>query len=180
MEAAGIVLDEKGYIQVDEHFRTTNPQVYAIGDVTGQPAFTHVSWEDEYRVKAIIEGKERRQGDRVLGYAFFTDPEVGRASLTLAQAQAQGYAARAVTLPLVQVTRASLVGRKCGFYRLVVDQQSDKLLGATLVGSQTAELIHILMAHMESGATWQVLERSQYIHPTFGEGLPVLARKLMS
>lgn len=179
VEAAGIALDDQGHIQVDEHFRTTNPHVYAIGDVTGQPAFTHVSWEDYRRLKAILDGKERRQGDRVLGYAFFTDPEVGRAGLTLAQAQQQGYAAKAVTMPLSEMTRANLLARARGFYRLVIDEQSDKILGATLVGPQTAELIHVFIAHMVNGATWQVLERSQHIHPTFGESLPGLARKLM-
>ncbi|MEZ4728123.1 MAG: FAD-dependent oxidoreductase [Caldilineaceae bacterium] len=179
VEAAGIALDDQGHIQVDEHFRTTNPHVYAIGDVTGQPAFTHVSWEDYRRLKAILDGKERRQGDRVLVYAFFTDPEVGRAGLTLAQAQQQGYAAKAVTMPLSEMTRANLLARARGFYRLVIDEQSDKILGATLVGPQTAELIHVFIAHMVNGATWQVLERSQHIHPTFGESLPGLARKLM-
>lgn len=179
VDAAGIALDERGHIQVDEHFRTTNPSVYAIGDVTGQPAFTHVAWEDYRRVKAILEGKERHQGDRVLGYAFFTDPEVGRAGLSLTQAQQQGYTAKAVTIPLAEVERANLLGQTQGFYQLVVDEQTDKILGATLVGPQTAELIHVFIAHIENGATWQVLERSQHIHPTFGEGLPGLARKLM-
>lgn len=180
VDAAGIALDDKGHIRVDEHFRTTNPNVYAIGDVTGQPAFTHVSWEDYRRVKAILAGKERHQGDRTLGYAFFTDPEVGRAGLTLAQAQQQGYAAKAVTVPLAEVERATLLGQKRGFYRLVVDEQTGKILGATLVGPQTAELIHVFIAHIENGATWKVLERSQHIHPTFGEGLPGLARQLIN
>lgn len=180
VDAAGIVLDDQGHIQVDDHFCTTTPHVYAIGDVTGQPAFTHVSWEDYRRVKAILDGKERHQGDRILGYAFFTDPEVGRAGLTLAQAQQLGHAAKAVTMPLTEVTRANLLARERGFYRLVIDEQSDKILGATLVGPQTAELIHVFLAHMVNGATWQVLERSQHIHPTFGESLPGLARKFMS
>jgi dihydrolipoamide dehydrogenase len=181
-EAGGIELDEDGHVRVDDHFRTTAEGVYAIGDVIGQPAFTHVSWEDYRRLKAILKrrphGGDRTRMDRVLGYAFFTQPQVGRAGLTLGQAQEQGYDARAVTLDLKEVARATEVGRTDGFYRMVVDKASDRILGATLVGPCAAELIHVFIAHMEAGSTWQVLERSVHIHPAFAEGLPSLARLL--
>ena len=177
-QAAGIELDERGNVKVDSHFRTTAPGVYAIGDVTGQPAFTHVSWEDFRRLMAILEGKDRTQGDRVLGYAFFTEPEVGRAGLTLEQARNKGFNARAVTLPLESVQRARLTGRTHGFYRMVVDKDTDRILGATLVGPTSAELIHVFVDLMEAGATWQLLEQAVHIHPTFAEGLPSLARLL--
>ncbi|HRA66167.1 MAG TPA: FAD-dependent oxidoreductase [Caldilinea sp.] len=177
VEAAGVALDDKGYVRVDKHFRTTTPHIYAIGDVTGQPAFTHVAWEDYRRLQSILEGGDRTQGDRVLGYAFFIEPQVGRAGLTLEQARGQGYQARAATLPLTDVARANLSGQPRGFYRVVIDERSDRILGATLVGAERAELIHIFIAHMEAGATWQTLARSVYIHPAFAEGLPTLVRQ---
>jgi dihydrolipoamide dehydrogenase len=177
-EAGGIKVDRQGHIKVDEHFRTNVDGVYAIGDVTGQPAFTHVSWEDYRRLRAILNGQERRQGDRVLGYAFFTEPQVGRAGLTLAAAKEQGYQARAVTMPLDHVARAIETGHELGFYRMVIDEETDKILGATLVGPETAELVHVFIALMEAGSTWQVLERSVHIHPAYAEALPSLARML--
>jgi dihydrolipoamide dehydrogenase len=122
--------------------------------------------------------QEEVEVSQVLGYAFFTQPQVGRAGLTLEQAQEQGYEARAVTLELEQVARATEVGRTDGFYRMVIDEASDRILGATLVGPCAAELIHVFIAHIEAGSTWQVLEQSVHIHPTFAEGLPSLARLL--
>lgn len=177
-QAAGIELNDRGFINVDDRFQTTNSGVYAIGDVTGQPAFTHVSWEDHRRLLAILNGDGRRQGDRVLGYAFFTAPQVGRAGLTMEAAEQNGFDARAVTLPLRNVARANVSNRLRGFYRMVIDAETDEILGATLVGPEAAELIHVFIAHMEAGSTWQTLERSVHIHPTYGEGLPSLARRL--
>ena len=174
----GLELDETGHIQVNDQFETSAEGVYAIGDVTGQPAFTHVSWEDYRRLNAILDGEDRSQMDRVLGYTFFTYPQIGRAGLTLSQAEQQGYQANQVTLHLDQVARATEVGFTRGLYRMVVDTETDKILGATLVGPAAGELIHIFITLMESGATWQVLEQGQFIHPTFAEGLPSLARLL--
>jgi len=176
--AAGeINLDENGHIIVDEHLKTTAEGVYAIGDVTGQPAFTHVSWEDYRRIKAILHGEDRTQMDRVLGYTIFTRPQIGRAGLSLSQAREQGFAAEQVELPLNQVARATEVGFTRGFYKMVIDKATDKILGATLASPSAGELIHVFIAHMESGSTWQVLDQSVHIHPTFAEGLPSLARQ---
>lgn len=178
LEAAGIATGDKGHIRVDDHFRTTADGVYAIGDVTGQPAFTHVSWEDYRRLHAILSGDGRTQGDRVLGYAFFTEPQVGRVGRTLQEAREQGYDARAATIPLAHVGRASLTGHDNGFYRMVVDNEDGRILGATLVGPAAAELVHVFLALMEAGASWQLLEQSTFIHPTYAEDLPTLARRL--
>ncbi|MBW4697793.1 MAG: FAD-dependent oxidoreductase [Aphanocapsa lilacina HA4352-LM1] len=178
--AAGIALDKQGYVIIDERFHTTASGVYAIGDVARQPAFTHVSWEDHRRLQAILGGQERTRSDRVLGYAVYTEPQVGRVGLTLEQALAKGHRARSVTLPMAQIARAIEWGHDLGFYRLVVDEDTDKILGATLVGYEAAEIVHGLLAHMQAGSTWKVLEQSVHIHPTYGEALPSLARLLVS
>lgn len=176
--AAGVELDEQGYVKIDEQFRTTAPGVYAIGDVAGQPAFTHVSWEDYRRLTAILKGEDRRRDDRVLGYAVYTEPQVGRVGFTGEQAKKQGFKTRAVTLPMTYIARAIEWGHDLGFYQLVVDSETDRILGATLVGYETAELVHVLLAHMQAGSSWQLLEQSVHIHPTYGEALPSLARLL--
>ncbi|MBD2447969.1 FAD-dependent oxidoreductase [Nostoc sp. FACHB-152] len=177
--ASGIELDDRGFVKIDDQFHTTCAGVYAIGDAAKQPAFTHVSWEDYRRLKAILCGEHRTKSDRVLGYAVYTEPQVGRVGMTLEQAQKQGINARAVTLPMSQIARAIEWGHDLGFYRMVIDSDTDKILGATLVGYETAELVHVFLDLIEAGATWQLLERSVHIHPTYGEALPSLARLLL-
>jgi pyruvate/2-oxoglutarate dehydrogenase complex dihydrolipoamide dehydrogenase (E3) component len=180
-QAAGIDLDDRGYIAVDEHLQTAIPGVYALGDVAGQPQFTHVSWEDYRRLKAILNGDlSRTRADRVLGYAIFTDPQVGRVGLTQEAAVKAGQEVRCVTLELENVARAIEWNETNGFYRMVVDARTDRILGATLVGYEAGELVHVFLAHMEAGSTWQTLERSVHIHPTYAEALPTLARLLVT
>jgi dihydrolipoamide dehydrogenase len=179
--AAGITLDARGYIAVDDHLRTSVPGVYALGDVAGQPQFTHVSWEDYRRLKAILAGDlSRTRSDRVLGYAVFTDPQVGRVGLTREAAIKAGHAVRCVTLELDSVARAIEWNETNGFYRMVVDEGTNAILGATLVGYEAGELVHVFLAHMEAGSTWQTLEQSVHIHPTYAEAFPSLARLLVT
>lgn len=175
----GVELDAQGFIKIDDQFQTTCPGIYAIGDVAKQPAFTHVSWEDYRRLKAILCGEQRTRNDRVLGYAVYTEPQVGRVGMTLEQAEKQGIAAREVTLPMAHIARSIEWGHDLGFYRMVIDTQTNLILGATLVGYETAELVHVFLSLMEAKATWQLLEQSVHIHPTYGEALPSLARLLV-
>jgi pyruvate/2-oxoglutarate dehydrogenase complex dihydrolipoamide dehydrogenase (E3) component len=179
LQQAGVALNNQGFIQINDQFQTTAAGIYAIGDVAGQPAFTHVSWEDYRRLVAILCGESRNRRDRVLGYAVYTEPQVGRVGMTLAQAQQQNINAHAVTLPMAHIARGIEWGHDLGFYRMVIDRDTDKILGATLVGYETAELVHVFLSLMEAGATWQLLEQSVHIHPTYGEALPSLARLLV-
>lgn len=176
--AGGVELDKRGMVVVDQQLRTTAQGIYAIGDVAGQPAFTHVSWEDYRRLKDIVNGGTRTRDDRVLGYTTFTEPHVARVGLTNDQALAKGYDTRMVTIDMEWVARAVEWAETIGFYRLVVDKATDKILGATLVGYEAGEIVHVILAHMEAGSTWHVLDRSVHIHPTYAEGLPTLARQL--
>ncbi|MCL4473176.1 MAG: FAD-dependent oxidoreductase [Actinobacteria bacterium] len=177
--AGGIELSGRGFITVNDRFETSCPGVYAIGDVTGQPAFTHVAWEDHRRLLSILEGGDRRQGDRVLGYAFFTDPEVGRCGMTLTAAKEKGLNARSATLELEHVARPWLLDETRGFFQLVIDSDSEKILGATLICPRAGDLVHCIIDLMEAGAGWRVLEKAVHIHPAFAEGLPTLARKFL-
>lgn len=173
---AGIELDGRGFIVVDDHFRTSRPGVYAIGDVTGQPAFTHVSWEDHRRLLGILHGEDRRKGDRVLGYAMYTEPQVGRAGLSLEQALEEGYDAVQARVEIKDTARGIEWGQDLGFYQLVADKKTGRILGATLVGYEAGELVHVILDLMEAGATWEVLERAQHLHPAYAEYLPSVAR----
>ncbi|RJQ87524.1 MAG: dihydrolipoyl dehydrogenase [Desulfobacteraceae bacterium] len=174
--AAGIQLDGKGFVQVNDHFETTRAGVYAIGEAAGQPAFTHVSWEDYRRLQAILNDRPRSRDDRVLGYAVFTDPQVGRTGLSLEQARRKGIRARDARMEVKNMARAIEWGHELGFYQMVIDEDSGRILGATLVGYEAGELVHVFMDLIEAGATWELLERAQHIHPTYAENLPSLAR----
>jgi pyruvate/2-oxoglutarate dehydrogenase complex dihydrolipoamide dehydrogenase (E3) component len=177
-ERAGIALDARGFVQCDAHLRTSQPQHFALGDVAGQPQFTHVAWEDFRRLRAILaDDLSRTRDDRVLGYAMYTEPQVGRVGMTADDAVTRGLDHRVVTLPLTNVARGAEWGLEDGFFRLVVGSD-DAILGATFIGYEAGELIHVILAHMEAGSTWRVLERSVHIHPTFAEGIPSLARLL--
>ncbi|HEY1729252.1 MAG TPA: FAD-dependent oxidoreductase [Candidatus Baltobacteraceae bacterium] len=176
---SGIELDERKFVKVDQSLRTTCSGVYAMGEVAGQPAFTHVAWEDYRRVKAVIEGGTRTRDDRVLGYSTFTEPQLGRVGMNEEEAKRKGRDVRVVTYQLEDDARGVEWNLTRGFYRLVVDAKSEAILGATLVGYEAGEIVHTILAHMEAGSTWRVLERSVHIHPTFNEGLPSLARLLI-
>lgn len=174
-----IELDDRKFVKTDVHLRTTCDGVFALGEVAGQPAFTHVSWEDYRRVKAVMEGGTRTKDDRVLGYSTFTEPQLGRVGMNEEEAKRKGHEVRVVTRQLADEARGIEWNLTQGFYRLVVDAKSEKILGATLVGYEAGEIVHTILAHIEAGSTWRILERSVHIHPTFSEGLPTLARMLM-
>jgi pyruvate/2-oxoglutarate dehydrogenase complex dihydrolipoamide dehydrogenase (E3) component len=176
--AGGVTLDAKGFVAIDDHFCTSSEGTYAIGDVAGQPAFTHVSWEDYRRVKAILNGEQRTRDDRVLAYSTFTEPQVARVGLDSSQAERKGIKARCVTLGMDHIARAIEWGHDLGFYRLLVDERDDRIIGATLVGYEAGEVVHVILAHMEAKSTWHLLDASVHIHPTYGEALPSLARLL--
>jgi len=180
LQRAGIACDARGFIQVDDYLRTPVEGVYAIGDVAGQPQFTHVSWEDHRRVLSTLHGTPRKRDDRTLAYAVFTEPQIGRAGLTFAQAEARGIDARAETLPLAEVARGIEWGDERGFFRAVVDRRTEALIGATFAGYEMGELIHVLLTYIQRGATWHDLADAMHVHPTFAEGLPTLARKFAS
>jgi pyruvate/2-oxoglutarate dehydrogenase complex dihydrolipoamide dehydrogenase (E3) component len=175
-ERSGIQLEKNGTVRVDEHLQTTCPGVYALGDVAGQPAFTHVSWEDYRRLRSTFSGKPRTRDDRVLSYSTFTEPQLARTGLNATEAKARGIDVRVETLQLADTARGEEWNLAEGFYRLVVDRATNKIVGATLVGYEAGEIVHALGFGIQLGATWRDLDDFVGIHPTFGEALPSLAR----
>jgi pyruvate/2-oxoglutarate dehydrogenase complex dihydrolipoamide dehydrogenase (E3) component len=176
VEKSGVRLLPNGTIDVDDHLQTACPGVYALGDVAGQPAFTHVSWEDYRRLSATFAGKPRTRDDRVLSYSTFTEPQLARTGLTEAQARERGLQVWARTLQLAETARGEEWDLGEGFFRLVAERSTGKMLGATLVGYEAGELVHVVAFGIELGATWRDLDAFVGIHPTFGESLPSLAR----
>jgi dihydrolipoamide dehydrogenase len=176
LERGGIETQKNGNVRVDDYLQTTSPGAYALGDVAGQPAFTHVSWEDYRRLSSTFAGTPRKRDDRVLSYTTFTEPQLARTGLNEAQAKTAGFDCDVRTLQLADTARGEEWNLTDGFFRLVIDRKTEKMLGATLVGYEAAELIHTIGFAIQLGATWRDLDSFVGIHPTFGESLPSLAR----
>jgi pyruvate/2-oxoglutarate dehydrogenase complex dihydrolipoamide dehydrogenase (E3) component len=171
LQNAGVEVDSHGYIKVNDRLETNVPGIWALGDIKGGPAFTHISYNDFQVVYAnLIEGKDLSIRDRYLPYSLFTDPQLGRVGLTEKEARASGRNLKIGTYPMSYVARAIERDETAGFMKLIVDAANDKILGAAILGIEGGELVQILGALMLAGAPYTVLKGAVYIHPTLAEG----------
>lgn len=171
LDAAGIERRDDGTIRIDDRMRTACAGVYAVGEVAGQPQFTHAVWEDHLRLLSILEGGDRRRGDRALAYGVFTDPQVGRVGIAGPRTDAD----RQIERDVRSMSRAREWGHEDGFFRLVVDAD-DRLRGATFVGYEAAELVHIVAPLVQAGEPVDTLQDTVAAHPTYAEEIRFLAR----
>jgi len=173
--AAGLALDARGYIQVDDELRSNVPGIWALGDVNGRGAFTHTSYNDYEIVAAnLLDDGTRRVSDRISAYALFTDPPLGRIGMTEAEVRARGRPALVASLPMARVGRAKERGETTGFMKVLVDAETKRLLGASLLGIEADEVVHVLLMVMAAGAPYTLVQRTMGIHPTVSELLPTL------
>jgi len=171
LDKAGVRVDSRGYIQVNSRMETSVPGIWALGDVKGGPAFTHISYNDYQILWAnLIEGKNLTIEDRYLPYSLFTDPQLGRVGMTEKEARASGRKLKMGTYRMAYVARAIERGETSGLMKIVVDGKTDKILGAAILGAEGGELVQILGAMMLAGAPYTVLKGAVYIHPTLAEG----------
>ena len=175
LEAAGIALDARGFIVVDDELRTTAPGVWALGDVNGKGAFTHTSYNDfEIVVANLLDNGTRRLSDRIATYALYTDPPLGRIGMSEAEVRASGRAARVATLPMTRVARARERGETAGFMKVLVDAKTDRILGAALLGIEADEVVQLLLLAMAADLPYTRIQQTMWIHPTVSELLPTL------
>jgi pyruvate/2-oxoglutarate dehydrogenase complex dihydrolipoamide dehydrogenase (E3) component len=175
LESAGIAMDSRGFIVVDDELRTSAAGVWALGDVNGRGAFTHTSYNDFEIVSAnLFEGDTRRVSDRVPAYALYTDPPLGRIGMSEAEVRASGRAARVATLPMARVGRARERGETDGFMKVLVDAETGHILGAALFGIEADEVVQTLLLAMAAGLPYTRITRTMFIHPTVTELLPTL------
>jgi pyruvate/2-oxoglutarate dehydrogenase complex dihydrolipoamide dehydrogenase (E3) component len=173
--AAGIRLNEQGFIVVDEFLETTVPGVYAMGDVKGGPAFTHLSYDD-YRIlhaNLINHAKASTRG-RIIPYTVFIDPQLGRVGITEREARAQGRAIRVAKLPMSAVPRAIETGETRGFMKAVVAADSGQILGGAVLGSEGGEVMTMIQLAMLGGLNYAAMASSIFTHPLLAEGLNAL------
>jgi pyruvate/2-oxoglutarate dehydrogenase complex dihydrolipoamide dehydrogenase (E3) component len=180
-EEGGIALDKRGFIRVDERYRTSAEGVYAVGDVTGGPQFTHTSWDDHRILYDLLEcgnGKTRTARDRLVPYAVFTDPQVARVGLSERDARKQGIAYELASMPFAHIARAIELDETAGIVKILIDPKSEKILGATIAGLEAGELIHVFVAMIQAGATARAIVDAEAVHPTLAEGLQSTLLKL--
>ncbi len=175
LEAAGVEIDDRGFIKVNGRLETSVPGIWALGDVKGGPAFTHISYNDYQIVYAnLIAGKELTIDHRLVPYSVFTDPQLGRVGMTEAEARATGRKLKIGKIPMSWVARAIERDETAGLMKLVVDAENDRMLGAAILSSEGGELIQILGALMRAGLPYTFMKGAVYIHPTLAEGFYAL------
>jgi len=179
LDKAGIETDARGYIVVDDELRTNVPGVWAMGDANGKGAFTHTSYNDFQIVAAnLLDGGQRRVSDRITAYALFTDPPLGRVGMSEAEVRARGKPALVGVMPMTRVGRAKERGETQGFMKVLIDAESERILGAALLCIEGDEVVHSLLDVMAADASYKVIERAVHIHPTVSELIPTLLGNL--
>jgi pyruvate/2-oxoglutarate dehydrogenase complex dihydrolipoamide dehydrogenase (E3) component len=175
LESAGVAVDERGYIVVDDQLRTGTPGIWALGDCNGRGAFTHTAYNDFEIVAAnLLDNDPRRVTDRIPAYCLYIDPPLGRAGLSETEARASGKRILVAKRPMTQVGRAVEKGETQGFMKIVVDADSSQILGASILGTGCDEVVHCLLDMMYAKQSYEVMRRAMHIHPTVSELLPTM------
>lgn len=179
LEAAGIETDARGYVRVDDQLRTSVDGVWAMGDCNGRGAFTHTAYNDFEIVAAnLLDGADRKVTDRIDTYALFIDPPLGRAGMGETQAREKGHRVKVGKRPMNRVGRAREKGETAGFMKMVVDADTDAVLGAAILGVGGDEAIHAVLDLMHMGGTAADMRRVMHIHPTVAELIPTVMGEL--
>jgi pyruvate/2-oxoglutarate dehydrogenase complex dihydrolipoamide dehydrogenase (E3) component len=171
-DAAGVELDDAGYVVVDEQYRTSAEDVFATGDVIGPPQFTHVAWDDHRLLFDVLHsGRSPERSARLVPHVTYTDPQVAGVGLTEREAKERGVAYELASLPFGDIARAVETHEPAGIVRILVDPADEKILGATIAGAEAGELIHVVQALMLADTSARVLVDGQVAHPAYAEGL---------
>jgi pyruvate/2-oxoglutarate dehydrogenase complex dihydrolipoamide dehydrogenase (E3) component len=174
LEQAGIALDSRGFVTVDDQLKTTAPGVWAMGDCAGSPQFTHVAFDDFRVVRDSLTGHPRSTRDRLVPYCMFIDPPLARVGLDESTARRRQIAVRVARLPMSSVLRARAIGETRGFMKMLLAMDSDRILGFTMLGADAGEVLAVVQTAMLAGLPCSGLRDAIFTHPTMAEGLNVL------
>jgi pyruvate/2-oxoglutarate dehydrogenase complex dihydrolipoamide dehydrogenase (E3) component len=179
LEAAGVKLDPRGYVVTDEYLCTSVPHIWALGDCNGRGAFTHTSFNDYEIVAAnVLDHAHRRVTERIVTYVLFIDPPLGRIGMTEHEARQTGRRVLIGKRPMTRVSRAVEKGETQGFMKILVDQDTGKILGAAILGTSGDEAIHCITDTMYADAPYSTLQHAVHIHPTVSELIPTVLGEL--
>ncbi len=178
LEAAGLKPDEHGFLQNNSRLETDVPGIYVLGDIKGGPAFTHISYDDYRIISAnLIEGGSRSTRGRSVPYTVFTDPELGRIGMTTEEAKKAGHSVRVAKMPAGSIARAYETGEDRGLFKVVVDRDTEQILGASVLAGQGGELAAMLQIAMEAKVPYTTLRDAVWAHPTWAESLNTIFSK---
>jgi len=179
LEAAGVETDKRGYVVVDDQLRTSAENIWAMGDCNGRGAFTHTSYNDFEIVAAnLLDDDPRRVSDRITTYALYIDPPLGRAGMTADEVRRTGRKALVGKRPMTRVGRAVEKGETQGFMKVVVDAETEEILGASILGVGGDEVVHLILDVMTAKLPYTAISRTMHIHPTVSELVPTLLQDL--
>jgi pyruvate/2-oxoglutarate dehydrogenase complex dihydrolipoamide dehydrogenase (E3) component len=171
LDVAGVDVDPRGYIAVNDRLETSAPGVWALGECAGSPQFTHVSYDDYRVVRDNLAGRPHSTRDRLVPFCLFTDPELARVGLTEAEARGRGIAVRVATLPMSNVLRTETTDETRGFMKALVAAKGDDVLGFTMLGADAAEVVAVVQTAMLARLPYTALRDALFAHPTMAEGL---------
>ena len=172
LDKTGVDTDEKGYITVDEKLETNVPGIYAVGDINGGPAFTHIAYNDFTIIyRNLIKGQNLNTKDRPVPYCMFTDPQLGRVGMTEKEAREKGINIKVATLKMANVARAVEVGETRGMMKAIVNADTKEILGAAILGEEGGEIMSVLQMAIEGGITYDRIRYFVFAHPTYSESL---------
>lgn len=171
LETAGVELDARGYIKVNDKLETTAPSVWALGECAGSPQFTHAAVDDFRVVRDNAAGRHRTTRDRLVPFCLFTDPQLAGVGLNEREAESRDVAVRVAKLPMWAVLRAQTTGETQGFMKALVEARSERILGFTMLGAEAGEVVAVVQAAMLAGMPYTRLRDAILAHPTMAEGL---------
>jgi len=174
LDKAGIELDARGYVAVNDRLETSAPEVWALGDCAGSPQFTHVSFDDFRVIRDNLAGAHRSSRDRLVPFCMFTDPPLARVGLSEAEAHRHGIGVRVAKLPMSAVLRTWTISESGGFMKALVDSHGDRILGFTMLGPEAGEVMAAVQTAMLAGLPYTGLRDAILTHPTMAEGLTTL------
>tara|TARA_R100001369_G_scaffold28219_4_gene50746 strand:+ start:29607 stop:30983 length:1377 start_codon:yes stop_codon:yes gene_type:complete len=175
LDKTGVKLDKKGYIKVNDELQTNIKHIWALGDCNGQGAFTHTAYNDFQIVNSqLFKEKKRKLSDRYLCYAAFIDPPIARVGMNEKDLREKGIKAKMATRPMSKVARAKEMGETQGMLKILIDDKTDKILGATFLGTGADEYIHTIIDMMYANAPYTVIRDAVHIHPTVSELIPTM------
>jgi pyruvate/2-oxoglutarate dehydrogenase complex dihydrolipoamide dehydrogenase (E3) component len=178
LDAAGVELDSRGFIKTDERLATTAPNTWAIGEVAGTAMFTHASFDDYRVLKSQLTGGSLTTKDRIIPYAMFIEPELGRVGMNESEAKARGIEVRVARLPMAGIPRARTNGATKGFMKILVDAHSDQILGFTMLGTNAGDVVTAVQMAMLGKLPYTAVRDAIIAHPLISEGLNILLMKV--
>jgi pyruvate/2-oxoglutarate dehydrogenase complex dihydrolipoamide dehydrogenase (E3) component len=180
LETVGAKTDEKGFLRCDKRLATSVRGIWAAGDIRGGPMFTHTAWDDNRVLVSQLAGNRSRTTDRIVPYAIYTDPQLGRVGMTEAEARRGGRRVRVGRYAMKSNGKAREIGETNGFIQVVVDARTEKILGAAVLAAEGAEIVHLYVDVMNAGGKASAIRNAVHIHPTLAEAVQSAVEAAMS